>query len=159
MSLLPVVFALLAQAPDVAMPAPMPTPPAPSAAEIKRVTDYYVHGVEGGPVLLDFQLCTKVSKGADNKLFCESEFGATTKKGAAVSAFLRFFAPKGGKYEDVRVKFVHNGELRKMDDITVTESWTGSSTYKTAALSKPGAWEIQVTRGDVVLASKTIQVE
>jgi hypothetical protein len=143
-----------------AAPAPaLPTPPQPSADEIRRVTQYYLNGVAGGPVLLDFLLCTKVVKGADSKLICESEYGATAKKGDAVSAFLRFFAPKGGKYEDLRVKFVHNGELRKMDDLTVTESWTGSATYKTVSLSKPGSWEIQVTRGDVVLGSKTLTVQ
>jgi hypothetical protein len=141
-----------------AMPPP-PPPPAPTADEIKRVTDYYYKGADSGPVLLEMLLCTKVVKNTEGKLSCEADIGGAASKGTSVSAFVRFFAPKGGKYEDVRIKFVHNGEMRKMDDITVVESLTGSATYKTVALTKAGTWEVQVTRGDVVLGQKTVIVQ
>jgi hypothetical protein len=123
------------------------------------VTAYYVHGQAGGPILMDLSLCAEVGRNPEGRLECTAALGPTLKKGDKLTAFVRFFAPKGGKYEDVKVRFLLNGEVRTTSDMTITESWTGYANYKTSQASKAGTWEVQVLRGDVVLASRKVVVE
>jgi len=132
-------------------------PAAPSAAEIKKVTEYFLKGKDAGPILLDFVACKKTGK-VDNKLVCEEPMGERANKGENLVAFVRFFAPKGSKYEDLKVKFLLDGEVRTTSDFTVTESWTGSAIYKQTPASKIGTWEMQVLRGDKILGSNKIVV-
>jgi hypothetical protein len=137
-----------------------PSPPeAPTAEEIQRVTAYYLRGAAVGPILLSLQLCAEVGKNAEGKLECAAELPARVKKGDKITAFVRFFAPRGGKYDDVRVRFLLDGEPRSTSDMTVTESWTGYGNYKTTTASKAGVWEAQVLRGDALLASRKVTVE
>lgn len=142
-----------------APPAAVPVPPAPSAAEINKVTQYFLHGKDGGPILMDFVLCEEIGRNDQGKLDCAKELGASVKKGAGITAFVRFFGPKGGKYEDLKVKFLLDGEVRSTSDFTVTEAWTGYSNYKKTTASKTGTWTVQVLRGDTVLGEKKLTVE
>ena len=161
-ALLTTSTAFAAEPSTTAAPAPLataPPPPAPTAEEIQRVTAYYQHGAAGGPVLLGLQLCAEVGKNVDGKLECTVELPARAKKGDKLTAFVRFFAPKGGRYDDVRVRFLLDGEVRSTSDMTVTESWTGYGNYKTTTASKAGTWVAQVLRGDAVLASRNVTVE
>lgn len=152
--------AVTARAQTQAAAAATAPPSAPTAAEINKVVDYYQNGVDGGPVLVEFQLCAKVARNpTTQKLACEGELSATAAKGTAVAAFVKFFAPKGGKYEDLKVKFLLNGEVRSTSDFSVTESFSGYSNYKQTTLSKPGTWDVQVLRGEAILATKTVKVE
>ena len=160
----PLLLALVAASAAMAQeatppPAPAePPPPAPTADEINRVTAYYLKGRDGGPILIDFRLCATIGKNEEKKNVCESEYGDTAASGDQVNAFVRFFAPRGGKYEDLKVRFSHNGEVRSTTDMSVTESWTGYTNYKRTTVSKPGTWDIEVLRGDAVLAKKTLKV-
>jgi hypothetical protein len=153
------VFSLTSAVGAMAQDAAPAPPPAPSADEINRVTAYYLGGKDGGPVLIEFRLCGAIGKNDQGKMACDGELGATAKKGDVLNAFVKFFAPKGGKYDDLKVKFLHNGEIRTTSDFTVSESWTGYANYKRTTLSKPGTWEVEVLRGDVVLQKKSITVE
>jgi hypothetical protein len=139
-------------------PAAAPPPPAPTADEIKRVTAYYLKGAAAGPILLELTLCSEIGKNDEGKMACGPELPASIKKGDAITAFVKLFAPKGGKYEDLKVKFLLDGEVRTTADFTVTESWTGYGNYKKTTASKAGTWEVQVLRGEVVLASKKVSV-
>ena len=67
--------------------------------------------------------------------------------------------PQGPKYEDVKLKFLLDGEVRSTSDYTVEQSWSGYSVYKTVTGSKAGTWEVQVLWGENVLASKKVKVE
>ncbi len=140
-------------------PAPAALPPAPTADEIQRVTAYYLHGAAAGPVLIGLQLCAEIGKNAEGKLDCSVPLPPSIKKGDKVSAFVRFFAPRGGKYDDVRVRFLHDGVVRSTSDMSVTESWTGYGNYKTTTATKAGTWEAQVLRGEVVLDRRSVKVE
>ncbi|MCC7075380.1 MAG: hypothetical protein IT383_28970 [Deltaproteobacteria bacterium] len=138
-------------------PAPAgPPPPAPSADEIRKVTDYYLRGKDVGPVLIELVICKKMGKGADGKSVCEEKHGDSIKKGDPLIAFTRFFVPKGGKFEDLKVKFLLNGEVRSTSDFTLQESWTGYGNYKQTTASKAGTWEILVLRGDTQLAAAKV---
>lgn len=135
-----------------------PPPPAPSADEVKKVTEYYLRGKDVGPVLIELVICKKMGKGADGKSICEEKHGDTLKKGDPLIAFTRFFVPKGAKYEDLKVKFLLNGEVRSTSDFSLQESWTGYGNYKQTTASKTGSWEILVLRGDTQLAAAKVNV-
>ena len=155
------VVAGLQAFPAVAQDAPAaarPAPAAPSADEIKKVTDYFLYGKDQGPILMDFILCAEVGRNDQGKLDCLKTLESTVKKGTAITAFVRFFGPKGGKYEDLTVKFLLDGDVRSTSDFTVTEAWTGYSNYKKSTATKTGTWTIQVLRGDVVLKEQNITV-
>lgn len=162
MNLRCLLLALAASSPafaqDAAPPPAEPPPPAPSADEINRVTAYYLKGKDGGPILIEFKLCGTIAKNDEKKNICEAEYGDTANKGDQVNAFVRFFAPRGGKYDDLKVRFSHNGEVRSTTDMSVTESWTGYTNYKRTAVGKPGTWDVEVLRGEAVLAKKSLQV-
>lgn len=145
-----------APAPAPAAVAPVPVPPAPTAAEIQKVTNYFLNGKEGGPILMELSFCADVKKNAEGKLACVDPLGDTIKTGETIAAFVKLFAPKGGKYEDIKLRFLLNGEVRSTSDFTVTEAWTGYGNYKKSTASKPGTWEVEVLRGDVVLGKKSI---
>ena len=155
------VLALPARAGDDT-PAPVPSgppPPAPSAEEIKKVTEYFLRGKEAGPVLMDFIPCKKTGKNAEGKLTCEEPITGNVKKGEALIAYVRFFVPKAAKYEDLKIKFLLNGEVRTTSDFTVSEAWTGYANYKQTTASKAGTWELQVLRGEALLSSAKVTVE
>ncbi len=108
--------------------------------------------------MIDFRLCGAIGKSAGGKNVCESELGGSATKGDQLNAFIRFFAPKGGKYEDLKVRFLLDGEVRSTSDFTVSESWTGYTNYKRTTMSKGGTWQVEVMQGEKVLASKAITV-
>jgi hypothetical protein len=149
---------VLAQEAVPAATPPGPPPPAPTADEVKKVTEYYLKGVGGGPILMESVLCAKAER-VEGKLACLEKLPATIKKGDPIIAYVKFFVPKGGKYEDLKVKFLLNGEVRSTSDFTLTESWTGYANYKQATAQKPGTWEVQVLRGETVLAKHSVIVE
>ncbi len=142
---------------DAAAP-PAAPPAAPTADEVNRVVAYFLRGAAAGPVLMESTLCQKTEK-IDGKLACAQKLPATIKKGDTIIAFVKFFVPKGGKYDDVKVRFLLGGEVRSTSDFTLSEAWTGYSNYKQTTAAKAGAWEVQVLRGDVVLSSQTVTVQ
>jgi hypothetical protein len=162
LALLALVLAAPALAGDDAPPpaAPAgPPPPTPSADEIKKVTEYFLRGKDVGPVLMDFVPCKKTGKSAEGKLVCEEKLEGKAKKGDALIAYVRFFVPKAAKYEDLKIKFMLNGEVRSTLDFTVSEAWTGYANYKQTTASKAGTWEMQVLRGENILAKSSVIVE
>jgi len=141
-------------------PAPAaPVEPPPPADEIKRVLDYQENGKDRGPALLELVACTKVDNTRSNDTVntCIEPVTDPVKKGTTVFAWTLWFCPKGGRYEDVMIQFVHEGTVRNTVDVTIqglarTRTWRGHS------LTRPGTWEIKVLRGDKVLGATTVQV-
>ncbi|HEY4222173.1 MAG TPA: hypothetical protein VGO62_12540, partial [Myxococcota bacterium] len=95
---------------------------------------------------------------ADGKLTCDEVLGATAKKGDPLIAFVRFFVPKGGKYDDLKIVFLLDGEKRSSSDFTLSESWSGYANYRQATAFKAGTWEMQVLRGDQLIADAKVVV-
>ncbi|MEW6430973.1 MAG: hypothetical protein AB1730_05635 [Myxococcota bacterium] len=142
-----------------AAPAAAPEPP-PPADEIKRVLDYQENGKDRGPALLELVPCTRVdtSKGSETANTCIEPVTGPVKKGTTVFAWTLWFCPKGGKYEDVMIQFLHEGQVRSTVDITIqglarTRTWRGYS------LTKPGKWEIKILRGAQEVGGTTVQVQ
>jgi hypothetical protein len=147
----------LAQAPAAA---PAKEVAVPSAAEAKRVLDYYYSGKDKGPLLLELIACTKVDSAKDSptKNECVEPVTGPVKKGTTVHAWTSWMVPEGGSYEDVVIQFVFEGQVRTTADVKVS----GGARYRTwraSTLSKPGNWEIKVLRAKTELASASITVQ
>lgn len=147
----------LAFAQDAAPAAPVEPPP--SAETIKKVVDYLENGKDRGPALLDVIACTKVdtTKGSPTQFQCIEPVTAPVKKSTTVFAWLQWYCPKDGKYEDVQVQYLHEGQVRQTIDVPVsgfgrTRGWRGAN------LNKVGKWTIKVSRGDKELGSATVDV-
>jgi len=156
-----VSVASFAFAQDAAAPAAPtgPIEPPPSAEMIKKVLDYQDNGKDRGPALLDLVPCTKVdnTKGSPTQFQCVEPVTAPVKKGTTVFAWLQWLCPKEGKYEDVQIQFLHEGQVRQTVDIPVagfgrTRGWRGSN------FNRIGKWTIKVSRGDKELGSTTVDV-
>ena len=157
------LFATLAFAQDAgtaAAPAPTgPVEPPPSAELIKKFLDYQENGKDRGPALLDLIPCVKVdsTKGSPTQYQCIEPVGASVPKGTTVFAWLQWLCPKDGKYEDVSIQFLHEGQVRKTVDNPVvgfgrTRGWRGEN------FNKVGKWTIKVMRGDKELGTAAVNV-
>jgi hypothetical protein len=90
---------------------------------------------------------------------CLEEVSGAVKKGSQVSVWTHWFVPKGGKYEDVTVQVLLDGQVRETKDIpALTESWR-ARTWKTVSMSKPGKWTIKLMRAGKELKSADVTVQ
>lgn len=138
-----------------------PPPPTPSADEVKRVYDYFQNGVGGGPVLVDFKLCAKLDTDKKSATVneCLEEMTGTAKKGSQVTVWTHWFVPKGGKYEDVTVQVLLDGQVRETKDVpALQESWR-ARTWKSTTVAKPGKWTFKLMRGGKELKSADVTVQ
>ena len=125
---------------------------APTASEIKKVMDFFRNGQGKGPVLVDLVPCLKVDRPAPGKKKdCLEGVADEVPKGTVVNAFTRWFVPEGDTYE-LTFEWLHEGEVVSSGTVTVEGSF-GYGTWKAKSLTKAGAWEVRVKRGDDVLGS------
>lgn len=136
-----------------------PVEPPPSAAVIKQVVEYLENGKDRGPALIDLVPCTKVdqTKGSPTAFQCVEPISAPVKKGTTVFAWLQWYVPKDGKYEDVQLQFLHEGQVRQTVDLNVS-GFGRSRVFRGSNFSKIGKWTIKVTRGDKELGSANVDV-
>ena len=156
------VLALLCSTAAVAQDAgtvATPPPPTPTAEEIKKVVDYYMNGINGGPILIELKACSKVDtdKASATLNDCKEPVVGKVKKGS-ISAWMLWFVPKGAKYDDVTVQILHEGQVRETKDIPLMDSMR-SRTWKSANLSKPGKWTFKIMRGANEVKSVDVTVE
>lgn len=136
-------------------------PAAPSGDEIKKVVEYYNAGKDAGPVLAEVKACLKVdtTKGSPTFLDCTEPVTGKVKKGAAVNAWTLWLVPKDGKYEDVSVQWLHEGQVRTTNDLALKFSQVGARTYLFTTVNKPGKWEVKILRGGKELGAAKFEVE
>ena len=134
--------------------------PPPSADEIKRVYDYLDNGKDRGPALLDLVACMKVdqTKGSPTQFHCLEPVTAPVKKNTTVLAWVQFLCPKDGKYEDVSIQYLHEGQVRNTYDLTLS-AYGKTRTWKGSTLTKAGKWTVKVLRSGQELGSTTVVVE
>lgn len=144
---------------DAGVATPAYEGPPPTAEMIKKVLEYQERGAPAGPVLLDLVPCTKVdtTKGSPTQFHCIEPVGDSVKKNTTVFAWLQWLCPKDGKYEDISIQFLHEGQVRKTVDNPVagfgrTRGWRGEN------FNKVGKWTIKILRGDKELGSATVNV-
>ena len=159
-ALLPVLT--LAQTPEQAPPQqPSPAPAAPSSVEAKKVLDYYYHGKESGPLLVDLKACLKVdsaSKDGPTRSECTELVQGPVKKGTSVTAWMLWLVPDGGKYDDVVIQFLYQGQVRSTLDLPLAASFRTRS-WRAQTLSRAGPWQIRVMRGEKELGQLGVTAE
>ncbi len=158
-ALVAVLFAVSAFAQDAA-PAAAP-PPAPTPEEINKVLNYEDNGKDVGPILMVIQPCNKVdtAKGSPTQFTCIEPITGPVKKGSTVNAWLQFFCPRGGKYEDITLQWLLDGQVRTTTDVKV-EGVGRTRTWKASSLAKPGKWTIKLQRAGADMgAPVTVTVE
>ena len=133
----------------------------PSAAEVTRVINYFETGKGQGPILLEFTPCLKIgTKEGEKRKSCIEPAGETVARKTTLNVWTTWMVPKDDKYDDIRVLFIHEGEVRATKDLTVTPGYGFQyGTWSAKGLFKTGNWEIQVKRGDEVLQTAKIAVE
>jgi len=142
-----IVFLFVALAvPAVAQPA------VPSADEINKVLNYFNDGKDTGPILVEAALCGKVDRKTKE---CTDPVTDKTEAKKTVELLMRWFVPKDGVYDDIRIEWIHEGEVRLTSDLKITTAYN-YRTWKAKTLKKEGAWEIRIRRGDDEI--KTIKV-
>lgn len=126
----------------------------PTAAEAKRVIDYYYAGKTQGPVLVELKACTKLdtSKDSPNRNECVEEVKGPVKKGSNVHAWTMWLVPDGGDYEDATIQFLYEDQVRSTMDIRLTTALR-SRTFRANTVTRAGKWFVKVFRGGTELAS------
>ncbi|MDP1915201.1 MAG: DUF2914 domain-containing protein [Myxococcales bacterium] len=155
------VSASLALAQDPAAPA-KPSAPPPTADEIKRVMEYQDNGKDRGPALLDVIICTKVdqTKGSETIYTCIEPLAGNHKKDTVINAWMQFFVPKGGEYEDLKIQWLFNSEVRETKDFKI-KGLARARTWLAHTPKKAGKWTVKVLQGEAnkELGSASFTVE
>jgi hypothetical protein len=151
------------EAKDAGAAAPLPPVrdvPVPSAAEAKKVTDYYFYGRDKGPLLIELKPCLKVDSGKDSptKNDCVEAVSGPVKKGTTVHAWTLWLVPEGGSYDDVSIQYLFEGQVRSTMDVKLDKGGQRSRTWRSSGLTRSGKWEIKVMRGTRELGSATVTV-
>jgi len=141
--------------------APADAPPAPSAAEITKVANYFLKGKGAGPILVASTPCLKVDSAKDSptRSDCIEPVSGPVKKNATVSMWTSWLIPEGDKYDDVSVQFLFDGKMKAMKEMALSGGSLRYRTYSGNAMSKPGKWQIKVMRGEKELTSAEITVQ
>ena len=116
---------------------------APSADEVKRVTNYFYNQQAAGPVLADYKICTGIQREGVEKNNCTQEVDINAlEPGRSFYLWMNFMVPKGEKGK-VLVQLNHDGVTRD----TRVMSIAGSMRYRTwrkVKLLRPGEWELPI---------------
>lgn len=115
----------------------------PTAAEVRRVTNYFYSQRESTPVLVDYKLCKGIQREGSDKNNCAEEVdGDTLQPGQSLYLWMNFLVPKGERGK-VLVQLNYDGITRG----TRVMSIAGSLRYRTwnkIRLQQPGEWELPV---------------
>lgn len=125
----------------------------PPADAIKQVVDYYYHGQNEGPVLVEAKVCKTV-----HKLECKTEMDTeSVPKGETVNVWMQFFVPEDAVYDDIMIEYTHEGVPRRL----IPYSIKGSIRYRVVdqyKLNKTGSWEITIKKGTQGLKTFALEV-
>jgi hypothetical protein len=139
--------------------APTRDVPLPTSDEGRRVIDYYYYGKDKGPLLLEAKACLKVdtNKASPTKHECIEPVTGPVKKNTSIHLWSTWLVPQDGKYDNVRVQYVFNGEARNTLDVTLQPAFR-TRDWRTASLGKVGKWTIKLLYGDKELSSTDVTV-
>ena len=114
---------------------------APSAAEVRKVMQYYQDGSD--VTLVESKFCTDVEKSGENKNECSEEISASTiEEGSKPLLWMNFFVP-GNEAANVLVQFKYKGKALNSDEMTLGNA-IRYRTWKRLSTSKAGPWEVAI---------------
>lgn len=117
----------------------------PTAAEARKVMNYYFDGNEGA-ILLAHSLCLKMGaeKGPDKNNCVETVAPESIQKGQKATLWMNYLIPQNTKAE-ILISFSRNGKVRR----TETVGLSGATRYRTwvkLPTDKVGQWSVSVTQ-------------
>ncbi len=127
----------------------------PTAAEVRKVLEFYNNGQGQGIVLSDSKLCADVHKEGENKYECKDEiieFGEgdgsspevthKIKKGDSILVWMSFMVPVGDE-ANIIVQYSLGGTARYSSKASVKSS-IRYRTWKKYTPRSAGKWEIKI---------------
>ena len=94
----------------------------PSAAEAKKVIDYFYQGKGQGAILMAHKLCTKIYEEGPLKYECQEEItGGQIKKDREVYLWMNYLVPTGDK-ANIIIQYKRNNMVRSVSDFELPGS-------------------------------------
>lgn len=132
--------------------------PAPSAAEVQRVWDYYYRG-GAGPVLVDVKVCTEVGREGGARFECTKELGPEgARPYSTLYVWQSYLLPQGAVVDDLAVQLKQGDTVRETRDVRLKGDGWRVRTWAAVRVGKPGTWSVSVLRGTRALRQVTVQV-
>jgi hypothetical protein len=115
----------------------------PTAAEARKVIDYYVNGQGKDAVLVDYMLCREVGQEDSDKNECTvGVAGKELSFGEEAYLWMNFLIPAGDEAK-IYLSFSRNKRIRKTMDFTLTGAFR-FRTWKKIPTDTPGMWTIHI---------------
>jgi hypothetical protein len=115
----------------------------PTAAESKKVVDYFYQGIGQGAILMAHKLCTQVYEEGPLKYECQEEItGGQVQKDREVFLWMNYLVPSGDK-ADIIIHFKRNNKVRSVSSFALP----GSLRYriwKKIPTDKIGDWHVDI---------------
>lgn len=132
---------------------------APSPETVQKVVDHYLYGADDGPVLFRIQLCAKVDHRKGPEQFsCLVPASTPIKVNSQVFTVLSFLVPMNSKVSDVVLQYLWKDQIRNTHDLNLQPSLR-YFTVTEETFSKPGTWEVRISKSGKVIGSTQIQVQ
>lgn len=114
---------------------------APTAESAKEVLEHYWSG--NSPLLIDYKICSEISKEGENKNDCVTEVDPTAiAKGDKVFLWMNFMVPQNTE-QKISVLFTRKNRPEKTREIKITGSLR-YRTWTTLPTDKDGVYTVQV---------------
>ena len=115
----------------------------PTAAEVRKVIDYYYQGKGKGVVPMEYKLCQQIAEQGVNKNNCEVEIpGGKVKKGEDAYVWMKFLVPADDQAK-ILLQFSRDKLVRDTSNVTLTGA-TRYRTWKKLPTDTPGEWRINI---------------
>lgn len=115
----------------------------PTAAEVRKVIDYYYMGKGKGVIPMEYKLCQQVSEKGDNKNNCEIELPAgKIPKGQEAYLWMKFLVPAEDQAK-ILLQFSRNKLVRDTSNVSLSGA-TRYRTWKKIPTDTTGDWSINI---------------
>lgn len=115
----------------------------PTAAEVRKVIDYYYQGKGKGVIPMEYKLCQQISEQGENKNNCEIEIPAgKIPKGQDAYVWMKFLVPAEDQAK-ILLQFSRNNLVRDTSNVSLTGA-TRYRTWKKLPTDTAGDWSINI---------------
>jgi hypothetical protein len=131
----------------------------PSGDAAASVIDFFYNGQGQGVVLAQADLCGEIPTEGENKYECVGKVSPSAlRSGTTYNLRMVFLVPRGDEVDNIQVKYIHDGEAIKTDQVDVS----GSLRYRTWTAFTPrdtGEWTIRISQGGDLLQEMSLTVQ
>ncbi len=117
----------------------------PTAAEAKKVLDYFYQGEAHGPILVEIKVCQEISKEEGNRNNCGNELAGPVEKGKPVFVWMMFMVPNKSEKQGIIVQYLHKGIARNVREMSISRGFR-YRTWNKRVFTKTGKWTVKIVR-------------